>query len=129
LELNTRETGPTIENAHGEDRYTDVFGSVREARAAIFALGLTAELGERAALVVSELATNAVLHAGGLLHVRIWYDNRRLRIEVADGSPKLPAPGTVTAMSGRGLQIVTALANSWGWQIRPGGKVVWAELE
>ena len=109
-------------------RFTDVFGSVREARNTIGSLGLRPDLQEKAALVVTELATNAVLHAGGLLSVRIWYGDDRLRLEVADGSHLLPEPGAPGNMSGRGLQIVSALAQAWGSQSRPGGKVVWAEL-
>ncbi len=109
-------------------RFTDVFGSVREARSAIGNLGLRPDLQEKAALVVTELATNAVLHAGGLLFVRIWYGDDRLRLEVADGSNVLPEPAAPGNMSGRGLQIVSALAQAWGSQSRPGGKVVWAEL-
>ena len=112
---------------------THVYGSVREARAAIFALGLSTELEERAALVVSELATNAVVHARGLLYVRIWYAHGCLRLEVADRSevaPKPgPGPGSGAAMSGRGLMIVAALTKAWGWAPRDGGKVVWAELD
>ncbi len=105
-----------------------MFGSVRDARGAIRQLGLGSELEERASLVVTELATNAVLHAGGLVSVRIWYDSNRLRLEVADASGTLPEPGTPGNMSGRGLQIVIALADAWGAVPRPGGKVVWAEL-
>ena len=109
-------------------RFTDVFGSVRDARGAIYQLGLGSELEERASLVVTELATNAMLHAGGLVSVRIWYDDDRLRLEVVDASGTLPEPGTPGNMSGRGLQIVSALADTWGSVPRPGGKVVWAEL-
>jgi anti-sigma regulatory factor (Ser/Thr protein kinase) len=111
-----------------ERRFTDVFGTVREARAAIRSLALPRDLEERAALVVTELATNAVLHAGGLLYVRLWHGGGRLRLEVADASESGPEQGAPGTMSGRGLLIVSAMADAWGTEPRPGGKIVWAEL-
>ena len=123
-----RSPGEAAELTGPYPRFTDVFGSVREARNTIGSLGLRPDLQDKAALVVTELATNAVLHAGGLLSVRIWYGHDCLRLEVADGSDVLPEPGAPGNMSGRGLQIVSALAQAWGSQSRSGGKVVWAEL-
>ena len=108
--------------------FTDVFGSVRDARAVISQLRLPTDLAQRASLVVTELATNAVLHAGGVVCVRIWCGDNRLRLEVSDRSGTLPAPGTPGNMSGRGLQIVAALSDTWGSIPKAEGKVVWAEL-
>jgi two-component sensor histidine kinase len=103
--------------------------SAREARAAILALPLDEDRKERAVLVVSELAGNAILHAGGVLWLRISHDDRRTRVEVADASHVLPGPVDAGAMSGRGLQLIDAFAKSWGAQQRSWGKVVWAEVE
>jgi two-component sensor histidine kinase len=116
-------------NEEAERHFKDVHGSARDARAAIFALDLGSDLAERAALVVTELATNAILHAGSTPNVRIWYGGGAVRLEVSDESETMPRAASAAAMSGRGLQIVTAMATAWGCQSQPGGKVVWAELD
>ena len=82
-------------------------------------------------LAVAELVTNALLHAGApvLLRVRAIPDG--VRIEVQDGSPAGPVRARVSqdAMTGRGLALVEALAPSWGAEPVPGGgKVVWCEV-
>jgi anti-sigma regulatory factor (Ser/Thr protein kinase) len=88
-------------------------------------------LADTAQLLVSELVTNAVLHAktGPTVVVRLGGDV--IRIEVLDGSSRLPrAKGYgVESSTGRGLLLVDRMAASWGTEIRPGGgKVVWFEL-
>jgi anti-sigma regulatory factor (Ser/Thr protein kinase) len=103
--------------------------SIREARAALRALGLDDEVGQHAALIVTELGTNAMLHAGGIRAIRILpTPDGGVRREVEDGSDVAPSPGPAGAMSGRGLVIVDALASRWGSQRARNGKVVWAEL-
>ena len=112
----------------GEQSFESTFGSVREARASLARLGLGEELVHQAQLVVSELATDAVIHSGAPFLLRVRHDPRCLRIEVEDASGTLPwemGPGT---MSGQGLRIVEALASHWGAERRGEGKVVWAEL-
>jgi anti-sigma regulatory factor (Ser/Thr protein kinase) len=84
---------------------------------------------ERALLVVSELTTNAIVHAGGVLYLQFSHGDGLLHIEVADASATLSRPGKVDPTSGRGLQMVEALARAWGWEPRSWGKVVWAELD
>ncbi|GAA0483524.1 ATP-binding protein [Streptomyces olivaceiscleroticus] len=120
--------------------------SVPRARAALRKTlaewGLSA-LEDRAALVLTELLTNAVRHA----HVpRDRHIQTRIcplrtvapsgapggvRIEVHDAAyaqPRLRAPGPDVEY-GRGLVLVAALAERWGCHARPGpGKVVWAEV-
>lgn len=89
------------------------------------------ERTEDAELIVSELATNALRHAGSPFTVALTL-NGRLRIDVGDTLPQLPtlrAPSP-EVVDGRGLQIVAAVATSWGTKLDPGGgKVVWAELD
>lgn len=90
------------------------------------------------ALVVAELAANAVCHGrlrGRNFHVRVDYEGpaNRFRIEVSDAvlgrtpeDPKLPPDDQE---SGRGLFLVECLASRWGWEPRnPIGKTVWAEV-
>lgn len=86
---------------------------------------------EAVPVVVSELVTNSVLHAGTPSTVVVSVDARCVRIEVHDADPTLPAmrsptPETVT---GRGLVLVDALTDRWGCDPEGGGKVVWFELD
>ncbi len=88
---------------------------------------------EDAAVIVSELVTNAVRYGDGRVEVQVWPGPRVLRIEVADGSHQLPqlvTPGP-DAEGGRGLQVVGALATRWGVLVdgHKRGKVVWCELD
>jgi len=85
---------------------------------------------EDAALLLTELVTNAVLHAQTQVDVSVGVANGRIRVEVSDASPVLPAAkgyGT-DAATGRGLRLVDSLAERWGIAPVPGGKVVWFEL-
>ncbi|AJE83732.1 hypothetical protein SLNWT_3356 [Streptomyces albus] len=87
-------------------------------------------LVDEAALVVSELVTNAVNYGSGVpVGLRVYVSDGALVIEVRDGSP-LPARLRVVdaeAESGRGLFLVAALAREWG--VSPDGKTTWCSLE
>lgn len=93
--------------------------------------------GERtaaAAVVVAELAANAVTHGrlpgrGFRLSLGLL-PTARLRIEVTDPrGERLPAVSQVADGGGRGLVIVDALAADWGVRpYPPSGKTVWAEI-
>lgn len=84
-----------------------------------------------ALLVASELATNAVTHAGSSCRIRLTLHDAAVRIDVIDsgvGTPE-PRPSSDTEEHGRGLHLVAALSTAWGMEVVPGeGKVVWAEL-
>lgn len=83
-----------------------------------------------APLVLTELATNAALHAGTPYEVRISLEQSHLLVEVADGSARLPrARGYgVDASTGRGITLVDAFCNDWGATPSDRGKVVWARV-
>jgi len=83
-----------------------------------------------ASLVVSELATNAVLHARSSFNVLLSWEAGILCISVFDGSASVPSVKhpTPTAISGRGLRLVAAIARRWGTDRDGRGKLVWAEL-
>jgi CheY-like chemotaxis protein/anti-sigma regulatory factor (Ser/Thr protein kinase) len=88
---------------------------------------------EDALLVVSELATNAVVHAESAFTVRLKLSAAALRIEVSDAaaesSPE-PRIAEQTAEGGRGLFLVSAVSSAWGVETRAErhDKVTWAEL-
>lgn len=88
---------------------------------------------EDALLVVSELVTNACLHAGGPQELRIGCGPKLLRVEVADhaeGDPTLQVARRVGRPGGHGMFIIQRLCLDWGVVREPGtsGKTVWAEL-
>ncbi|MCS0637897.1 ATP-binding protein [Streptomyces sp. LP05-1] len=84
-------------------------------------------------LVVSELVTNACLHAEGPEELRVSLDAKVLRLEVTDRGPGQPAPRTphrAGRPGGHGMFIVQRLCLDWGVTRADGapGKTVWAEL-
>jgi anti-sigma regulatory factor (Ser/Thr protein kinase) len=106
--------------------------AVRRARAfAVEAAGLEGEPGSVMALLVSEVASNAVLHAGTPFTVGVSRGPGQVRVEVEDGSPTLPVPKhyDIDAPTGRGLRILEALASRWGVVEAGDGKVVWFEFD
>lgn len=88
-------------------------------------------LVDAASLVVSELVTNAVLHARSAITVALCAEHDgSLRLEVSDLSARAPqrrgyGPGATT---GRGLGIVAELVDDWGVRPTSSGKSVWAVL-
>ncbi|MFF7216688.1 ATP-binding protein [Streptomyces sp. NPDC008238] len=89
---------------------------------------------DTAGIVLTELVSNAVRHAGGR-RVGVTLSRRLtlVHMSVRDGSrtpPCLVLTGRVpdTTGSTRGLQVVSALTYRWGTELLPGGKRVWAEI-
>ncbi|MET9341052.1 ATP-binding protein [Nonomuraea sp. NPDC003804] len=81
------------------------------------------ELVEAAELLVSELVTNAVRHAGGHVRLTLTVDDGLMRCEVEDGGPLLlPAEGWY------GRALLDALACCWGTGRTDSGEVVWFEI-
>jgi anti-sigma regulatory factor (Ser/Thr protein kinase) len=88
------------------------------------------DLVDPARLIVSELATNAVVHAGSGFTVSLNHDGCVVRLAVGDGAAAVPqrAPGGLEAPRGRGIPIIEAVASRWGHLALDRGKLVWAEL-
>lgn len=82
---------------------------------------------EDALLVASELATNAVLHAGTDFTVAIAV-GEVIRLEISDASVSQPAVLSSPNGSGYGLRLVLEIADRWGVRGRDDGKTVWVEL-
>lgn len=95
------------------------------------------ELLDTAELGVSELVTNAVLHATDPISVRVRGTREHPRVEVRDGSVEPPVMPVMLATAltpddeellltfGRGLDIVARCADAWGAEIEETGKVMW----
>jgi hypothetical protein len=85
---------------------------------------------DNAALVVTELTTNAMMHAGSDSKVRIWASREVIGIAVEDEVGVLPIQRTPRSLAstGRGLSMVAVLSQQWGADVLDDGKVVWAEL-
>jgi hypothetical protein len=89
------------------------------------------DLVDAAAVIVTELASNAALHAGTEFTVSLSpAADGSVRVAVRDASPELPRPRQATPVdwSGRGLRLVEAFAAGWGADPLPDGKIVWARL-
>ncbi|MFE2062581.1 ATP-binding protein [Streptomyces sp. NPDC059467] len=108
----------------------------RRAGAALAAWKVSPEIVEDALLVVSELLTNAIVHALPPAVLRLsWIRDAgfgTLHIEVTDAGPARtagqPPEGIDPDEHGRGEEIVHALATRHGIRVRPGGFTRWADL-
>lgn len=81
--------------------------------------------------LLSELATNAVIHARTRYIVAIAHDDTSMRLSVRDTSPRTVVPRQYGADSttGRGLQLVAQMSRAWGVDVFPDGKSVWVEID
>ncbi|MFF8845929.1 ATP-binding protein [Streptomyces sp. NPDC015127] len=136
--MNTETTTPTAEFTQ---RFTSTRRGARLARhLAVHQLdawgyAYDSELSDTAALIVAELAANAVTHGrvpGRDFELRLRLTETTLRIEVSDArgervpmAREEPAPD---AEAGRGLVLVAALAKDWGVSDRSIGKTIWANV-
>lgn len=109
---------------------TSATAARRFVRQTLTSAGMTQTICDRAELIVSELVTNAVLHAGTGPIVSVRIDNEVVRIEVEDTSPVAPVLREygLDASTGRGLRVVSTAANEWGVETTSAGKAVWATL-
>jgi anti-sigma regulatory factor (Ser/Thr protein kinase) len=84
-----------------------------------------------AEVVVSELATNAVIHAHSTFVLSLRRERTTIRLAVRDfDETAMPEPRPLDdeRPHGRGLFLVGAFAERWGTERHPGGKTVWADL-
>ncbi|WP_418955537.1 ATP-binding protein [Streptomyces tritici] len=91
------------------------------------------ELADDVLLLVSEVVTNACLHAGGPEELVLRHRRGLLRAEVSDPSPDHPrrgAPRPASLPGGHGVMVLDRLAGRWGAETRADGhgKVVWLEM-
>ncbi len=89
------------------------------------------DLDDIAVLLVSELVTNALLHAGpGEILLTLTLGAEEFRVEVRDASQRAPQPRHYSSESGtgRGLMLIGDLASDWGVDPDADGKTVWFSL-
>ena len=121
--MNARTTLPPVPQAPAAARRLVV---------TLLALWGPADLVELAELVVSELVSNAVRHAGsdGDLELELTAGGGRVFVSVADGSPTHPRvlPLDLERLGGRGMRLIDQVATAWGVEDFIFGKRVWVEL-
>ncbi|MGW7352756.1 ATP-binding protein [Streptomyces sp. NPDC054784] len=109
------------------------------ARLAGCGIGQDEPLAETVVLLISELVTNAVVHTGCPAVLRMLLPHPHsgadagtgaVRLEVDDASSRAPRPRHADGddTNGRGLELVSGLADRWGWHRESGGKRIWCEL-
>lgn len=115
---------PDITFAFGRDA-----SAARAARRALQPLfAADDEFAEVVQLVASELVTNVVLHTEGGGRFAAWAADP-VRLEVHDEDPMLPAVRPDPSVNGgRGLAIVSGIADRWGAETCQDGKTLWAEI-
>ncbi|MFN8052053.1 MAG: SpoIIE family protein phosphatase [Acidimicrobiales bacterium] len=129
-------SGPPVAEALGERSFAPAPASVSAAREFVVSTVGDPSLADALRLAVSELATNAVIHAGTEFRVTISRSGPTVRVDVVDRSDRLPTRRDrgPEATGGRGIGIVEQLSTRWG--VTPGmpgapdapGKAVWFEL-
>jgi anti-sigma regulatory factor (Ser/Thr protein kinase) len=115
----------------------DFSGDAENVRAARRFVSETAErwdLGDQAwplVQIVSELASNAIIHAGTDFTVRMRHEGDETRIEVLDRSARKARSRRydLDATTGRGLRLVETLSRDWGVAREAEGKIVWAVVD
>jgi anti-sigma regulatory factor (Ser/Thr protein kinase) len=110
------------------------FASAHTARRAVSAFAVEAQVDDAiAAIVASELVTNAVLHGAAPVTLAVDWDGVCMLVQVSDGAPdvaavKAPRPDPAK-LGGRGLMLIENICRRWGVAAHPVGKMVWAEFE
>jgi anti-sigma regulatory factor (Ser/Thr protein kinase) len=114
---------------------TSVADAREKVRGQVRSWGLPDEVARTAQLVISEFFTNAVVHTDSCrVRCRLQVSGQRLRIEVCDEGAGCddvtPRQAAAEDVNGRGLQLVNAVAETWGVRSEDSasGRVVWAEL-
>ncbi|WP_344889736.1 ATP-binding protein [Nonomuraea antimicrobica] len=135
---------PDAQQAEGDDRAGDLVArlpgmpsQVSRARGLVTAaLGREHPLYDDVVLLTSELATNAILHtrsgSGGSFTVSVASSDTSVRVLVTDGgSDRAPCVCRTSMQSthGRGLPLIEALSDRWGFTREAGATTVWFELE
>ena len=113
--------------------FEPVPGSVRAAREFVRGQLSARPAHDRdlAVLLVSELATNAIIHVGQPFEVRVDLSSMGIWVGVDDSNPILPprTEAVTPDIGGRGLPLIAAIADRWGIDPTTTGKRAWFELD
>lgn len=108
-------------------------GAARRVISALLPAWGLSDLRDDAELVVSELVTNAFLHAPGTdsFELELVRRGEGVRIALADGASVRPVIADLNhdQPGGRGMAIIASLASAWGAEDHHGGKRVWVDLD
>jgi anti-sigma regulatory factor (Ser/Thr protein kinase) len=119
------ERQPHLRFRFGHDR-----SSSRVARQILRPIARRGARADDVLLATSELVTNVVKHTDDGGELNAWLEpGGALLVEVHDTDPTLPTIIEPTAVGGRGLRILEALADEWGAAPTEAGKVVWARFQ
>jgi anti-sigma regulatory factor (Ser/Thr protein kinase) len=114
-------------------RFDATLDAPAQARKAIVAVLF--EVGRRTSipmveLVVTEIVSNAVVHAEGPVDIVVRVEDDTLRVEVTDRSPDRPLVRRIPGPTGGyGLPMIDSLSNAWGADHHEDHKVVWADID
>ncbi len=131
MTVSAQDSGARLLDVDLKPKRGEVARARRATRSAL--CGFAQALIDDAELVVSELVTNAVLHAGGgaiALTARMLGEGvLELRVSDTSGAAPRERQSDEGDENGRGLLLCRALAAGFGWEALPGGgKTVWARL-
>ena len=129
--MTTESQGRVVERRSGLDPIPESARTARREVTDALAEVSRSDLAEAATLLVSELVTNAIVHARTAIQLRVEASPQGLRVSVTDGSAYLPSPRGYGqgATTGRGLELVELLADRHGTDAGgEDGKTVWFEL-
>ena len=106
-------------------------GAARRFASKVLATWGCEDLEDAVQLLVSELVTNAVIHAHTDVEVVLRQRPDRVRVEVIDTAPEYVhrRDAATEDQSGRGMALTEALAVAWGIDTLVAGKAVWFEVE
>ena len=130
-EVEGQDLGTTVRSTAVFDRRVE---SASDARAWLTAFLAEHDLDEPtvmdAALVTSELVTNALRHGAGASVLRVGLNDGEVQLSVTDSGDHEPRvlPRDADRIGGLGLVVIDRLTASWGVSAFPGGKTVWAIL-
>ena len=87
-------------------------------------------LSDAAQLLTSEVVTNSLLHARSPIRLTVEHTKSGIRVAVTDSSTVVPAmrAHSPSATTGRGLLLLSRLADQWDTDLADGGKTVWFTL-
>lgn len=82
------------------------------------------------ALLLTELLSNALRHSSQPVMTSVVWSPAKIHVEVCDDNPATPivVENNHDEPAGRGMKLVSTLANRWGWNRLDSGKCVWFEI-